>query len=94
MKGAPGYTSLEELKADLDRALEGFSEEQMERACAKAFMAGRSDRLYMRIGDRLGEVARTKGVDSDEWNKLAAHSEVRAAFLALRAARMANSLEL
>jgi hypothetical protein len=92
MKGAPGYASLESLKADLGKALEGLSEDQIERACATAFMAGRSDRVYMSMLDQLWKLARTRGVDSPEWNKLAAQSEVRASFLALRTARMMNGL--
>jgi hypothetical protein len=87
MRGAPGYASLEDLKADLDKALEGLSEDEIERVCSRAFMAGRSDRAYMSMLNRLWKVAGKKGPDRPEWDELAAQSEVRAAILVLRIVR-------
>lgn len=92
MVEAPGYESLAEIRAELDRQLEGLNEDQIERICTQAFMAGRSDRILRGIADRLVVVARGDGVNSEAWSKLEARSEVRATYVALTTARMARAI--
>jgi hypothetical protein len=74
--------------ADLDKVLAAFSEEQIDRLCMEVMIASRMDKRHMTLADKIRELADMGMIDSPEWKTLVGLGEIRAAFVALRTARL------